>query len=108
MTEDDLLRSVLHLAKVTGWRAGHFRSVKTQRPDGTTRYLTPVQADGEGFPDLILLKGDRGIAWELKSKTGRVTAEQCVWIDAFKAVGFNSGILYPSDWDYIEKELTRD
>ena len=107
MTENDLLTSVLHLAKVTGWRTAHFRSVRTQRPDGSTRWLTPVQGDGVGFPDLILLRGDRGIAWELKSETGRVREEQMAWADAFRAAGFTAGIHKPSDWDYIEKELTR-
>ena len=108
MTENDLLTSVLHLARVTGWRVAHFRSVKTQRPDGSTRWLTPVQGDGVGFPDLILLRGSRGIAWELKSEKGKIRPEQADWMEAFAAVGFETGILFPSSWDYIEKELTRD
>ena len=107
MTENDLLTSVLHLAKVTGWRVAHFRSVKTQRPDGSTRWLTPVQGDGVGFPDLLMLKGDRGIAWELKSQRGRVPDEQYRWLAALKMVGFEVSVVRPSDWEYIEKELTR-
>ena len=107
VTEDDLLRAVLDLARIKGWRCAHFRSVKTQRPDGSTRWLTPVQGDGVGFPDLILLRGDRGIAWELKSDVGQGTDEQAEWLTAFKAAGLEARFVRPKDWDYIEKELTR-
>ena len=101
-SENDLLTSVLHLAKVTGWRTYHARPARTEKG-----WRTAVSGDGVGFPDLILLRGSRGIAWELKSGRNLPSGAQVDWLASFHAAGFNARIVRPSDWEYIEKELTR-
>jgi hypothetical protein len=99
MSEDELQTSVIKHAHFYGYRVAHFRSVRVTRKDGSTFWQTPVQADGEGFPDLILLKdGQRGLAWELKSEDGPVAKAQTNWLTAFKLAGFDARVVRPSDW----------
>jgi hypothetical protein len=47
--------------------------------------MTAVQGDGAGFPDLVLVRGDRLIFSELKTDTGRVSDNQRQWIEALEA-----------------------
>ena len=62
--ENQLLDAVLALAKVYGFRTVHWRAAKTAHG-----WRTPVQGDGKGWPDLLLVKGRRIIAAELKIGT---------------------------------------
>lgn len=103
--EDDFQDQVIALAQLLKWKVAHFRSVKVQRRDGTTYYQTPVQADGRGFPDLILCRGKRQIATELKSEGGTVTAEQQAWLDTFSLAGAETDVWRPRDWDRLEAML---
>ena len=93
MTEEQLLINVLAYAKVRAWRAAHFRPAKTAKG-----WRTAVQGDGKGYPDLLLLRGTRGVVIELKSMAGKVRTEQEEWLNAFAYVGFETYILRPSDW----------
>jgi hypothetical protein len=71
MTEAEFTDSILKWAKVYGWRRFHVR--------GNTRRL--IQGD-VGFPDLVLLKGDRLIFAELKVAKNKPTPEQAGWLSA--------------------------
>lgn len=94
MTEAELQDAVLEAAQQFGWLRAHFRPAKTKHG-----WRTPVQGDGKGFPDLLLVRGDRMIAAELKSDGGVVTAEQQAWIDAFGVVpGCEAYVWRPVDW----------
>jgi hypothetical protein len=75
--ERDFQRTVIDLARRTGWRVHHTRPALTQRG----RWLTPVQGD-VGFPDLVLCRPPRLIVAELKRVGGRLTAAQRGWLDA--------------------------
>jgi len=98
---------VITLAKLNGWKVAHFRPVKQQRKDGTTRYLTPVQADGAGFPDLILVRGERLIAAELKREVGKPpTDAQLDWLRAFASAKCEIAVWRPRDWDKLAEALT--
>jgi hypothetical protein len=81
ITEDEFQTQVISLAHMLGWKIAHFRGVRTQRKDGSVFYQTPVQADGKGFPDLVMVKGKRVIYAELKSMTGKLSQEQKEWLD---------------------------
>ncbi len=83
--EDELQTDTIRRAQGSGFLVAHFRPVKQLRRDGTTRYLTPVQADGKGFPDLMMLRDELAVVSELKAKTG-LSPEQEAWLDAFRAV----------------------
>ncbi len=95
---------VIQLAHVYGWKVAHFRGVRIQRANGSTYYQTPVQADGKGFPDLVLARGEHVIFAEVKSEKGRLAPEQQEWLDAL-AGGADVYVWRPSDWDEIEGVL---
>ena len=103
MREDHLQQQVIDLARLTGWKVAHFRPAKTERG-----WRTPVQGDGVGFPDLILIRGQRIIAAELKSDTGRTTLEQDDWLTLFHTAGAETYVWRPRDWDTIERLLKSD
>ena len=101
ITEDEFMRQVLELAKLRGWRTAHFRPARTK-----TGWRTAVSGDGKGFPDLILLRGNRMIVAELKVGNNTATPEQEAWIDAFAEVpGVLAFIWHPEDWPEIETVL---
>lgn len=103
-TESDFQRSVLDLARVFGWRSAHFRSVCVQRSDGSTRWQTPVQGDGAGLPDLVLVR-ERVVWVELKSDRGLISNEQKVWLEALRRAGQEVYVWRPKDWNEIVKCL---
>jgi hypothetical protein len=104
MTESELLNAVLDLARVFGWRTAHFRAALTRHG-----WRTPVQGDGAGFPDLVLVRGSRVIAIELKSDTGNLTDEQRIWLDALSDAGVLAVVWRPEHWrdGTIEHHLRR-
>lgn len=84
MLEEVLLARVLELAAWHGWRAAHFRPAQTRGG----RWLTAVQAQGKGYPDLTLAHGPAGrlVFAELKTERGRATPDQRLWLDQLGAV----------------------
>lgn len=96
---------VLELARLTGWHAAHFRSVRVQRRDGSVRYMTPVQADGAGYPDLHMVRGERSVFAELKAQHGKPSSEQEAWMEKLRATGHEVYLWRPSDRDAIEEVL---
>lgn len=103
-SEKEFQDQVIQLARLKRWRVAHFRPAKVQRADGTTYYETPVQADGAGFPDLILVR-DRLIAMELKVGSNEPSEAQMQWIEAMVEAGVPAFVLYPKDWRLIEEIL---
>lgn len=98
--EDDLLRDILKLCKILHLRTAHFRAART-----ANGWATPVQGDGKGFPDLVIVGG--GVLYrELKSNTGYPSQEQRAWISALGASGADVGVWRPRDWPHrIKAEL---
>jgi hypothetical protein len=82
MKESDLQNTVIEYAQLRGWKVAHFRSVRVQRKDGTVYYQTPVQADGEGYPDMCMARGNRLVFAELKSDNGIISPAQDAWLKA--------------------------
>ena len=81
-SERELQTAVLKLAKLHGWTAYHTFDSRRSAP---------------GFPDLILLRGERCLALELKSETGKATDEQLAWLRAFARVRFvDAAIVRPA------------
>lgn len=77
MTEQEFLRRVIDLAKMTGWRVAHFRPAMTAKGGWITRM------DGHyGFPDLVLVRPPRLLFAELKVGKNKVTTEQQEWLAA--------------------------
>lgn len=104
MTEKELMQSVIDMAQFRGWKVAHFRPAPTGRVDqnGKPIWVTPVQADGRGFPDLLMIRGPQALAVETKVQSpskGKITPEQQIWLDGLSHVlGITSFVWRPSDW----------
>ena len=81
MTERELQDAIIETAKLLGWRIMHTRPARTQ-----IGWRTPIEGHA-GFPDLVLLRPPRLIFAELKSKKGRLTQDQALWLNGFRASG---------------------
>ncbi len=99
-SEEVFTAKVIERAQGFGWRVAHFRPAKTARG-----WRTAVQGDGEGFPDLILVRGARIIAAELKVKLNQPTAKQQVWLHIFKQALAGGYLWKPRDWAQITEAL---
>ena len=95
------------LAHLYGWTVAGFRSVKVQRSDGSWYWVTPVQADGKGWPDKVLVRATRILFRELKTGKGRLTKEQRTWRDLLKLAGCDYAIWRPEDLPSIIEELRK-
>lgn len=114
MSEQELQDSIIELAPRLGWMVAHFRPGMTSRTytnkKGKTKnvWVTPVGADGSGFPDLVLSKPGRLIFAECKSDTGILSAEQIKWGNSLAGpVQWDYYIWRPADWQsgLIERML---
>jgi len=107
MKESEWQDDVIALAKLNGFTVAHFRPVRVQRRDGSVYYCTPVQGDGAGFPDLLMIRGERMLVAELKVGYNKPSLEQSAWLDAFRAAGVEAYVWYPKDWDEVQGKLER-
>lgn len=103
--ERDFLAQVIDLAHKTGWRAAHFRPAKTEKG-----WRTAVQADGAGWPDLVLVKPPNIIFAELKVGKGTLTEHQAGWLTVLRGSGSSPyiqvKIWFPEDWEEIKEILS--
>jgi hypothetical protein len=107
MNESQFMKNVIELAQRCGWKVAHFKTVCVRRDNGSFYYVTPVQADGAGWPDLVLARDERLIFAELKADKGTVSPEQTAWFEALQDAGQVVRIWKPKDWDNIVTELER-
>lgn len=107
MTEKELQIGVIDVARLFGWRVAHFRSVPVKRGVRVV-WETPVQADGVGFPDLVLVR-ERVLWVELKVGRNTLSPEQAAWLEALRAAGQEAVVWTEHQWDSgeIEAELRR-
>lgn len=107
-TESELQTKVIEIAHAFGWRVAHFRAARTQYG-----WRTPVQADGAGFPDLVLVHrgahpgAGRVLFRELKGAGRlRISADQAAWLDDLDAGGADVALWRPADWSSIVDVLS--
>jgi len=99
--EKELLNNVLELTKILHWRRAHFRPAMTKHG-----WRTPVQADGKGFPDLILVRPPRLVVVELKRDVGNPSVFQEAWLLGFRGIpGVEVYVWRPVDWNEIVRIL---
>lgn len=98
ISEAVFTKQVIDLARWNNWLCAHFRPAMTKRG----RWVTAVQGDGAGFPDIIALRGNRRIMAELKSIKGGVTTEQHKWLESARKANFEVYIWRPKDINEIE------
>jgi hypothetical protein len=88
--ERSFMQRVLEYLKLRGWTLIYHAYDSTRSPSG--------------FPDIIALRRDRGLALECKSQHGDVKRPQREWIAGFDAIpGFLGAVVRPSDWPWIEE-----
>lgn len=100
---------IVDLGRTLGWRVAHFKPVLASYPGARKQWMTPVAADGKGFPDLLLVR-ERVIAVEVKGDGDRLRSEQQAWLDAFGIAGIETFVWTPKQWGpagEIETELKR-
>jgi len=103
ISESEFTRLLIAVARGLGWRTAHFRPARLK----SGRWATPVQGDATGFPDLILVRGKRLLAIELKSRSGRLRPEQRDWLDALGLVpGVTCVVARPGDWPALMELLS--
>lgn len=103
MLESQLQSAVIELARRLGWRVAHFAPARIREG----RVITPVQADGAGFPDLVLARKGEVLFLELKRKGRVLRPEQQLWYDEINDLPDHTKRMYvvnATDWEtgYIE------
>lgn len=76
ISEEAFQKQIIDTAHLYGWKVAHFRKARTAHG-----WVTPVAADGKGFPDLILVHPGRCkiMAIEVKTDKGKLRPEQEAW-----------------------------
>ena len=103
ISEQAFSEQVYDLAARNKWRTYHARPGQT----GGGKWATQMQGD-VGFPDWVLVRGDRLIFAELKTDTGKVTDGQIEWLAVLNEVEQVTAQLWrPHDFDTIADLLAR-
>jgi hypothetical protein len=96
-SEASFQKQVLALAKLKGWRDYHTHDSRRS---------------AAGFPDLVLVRGERLIFAELKRDGGKPRPEQMEWLTALGGVGgivcghVQTFVWRPADWNRIVELLS--
>lgn len=87
---------VIELATILGWQVLHVRKSIGRRAGGRAWQTT---TSIKGWPDLFMWHPRHGVlARELKSDTGKVTAEQEEVLASLCAAGVDAGVWRPADF----------
>ena len=88
VSEREWQNLVISLAQGRGWK--HYHPPDNKPVNGR------IQKVVAGFPDLVLVKGDRLAFVELKRETGKVSPEQVDWLASLRATGAECYVWRPS------------
>lgn len=101
MTEKELLGAIVERARGLGWRVARFPKVPVKYDRQPVRWMTPVEADGKGWLDLLLVR-ERVLAVEVKARQDSydrvLPPEQQAWFDAWRIAGVRAFVWTPADW----------
>lgn len=90
ITEKQVQEAIVKAARLHNWHCYHTFDSRRSEP---------------GFPDLVLIRGDRCLVAEIKGPKGHVSPAQATWIDAFQKAGIEAYLLYPDDQDWFIEML---
>lgn len=103
LSEASFQQQVIDVALLKGWKWFHAPRAQHRTREGRV-YVENVTA---GWPDLTLVRGDRMVCMELKSRTGKATAAQIGWIVALNAIpGVEAFVARPADLALIVNLLS--
>lgn len=101
VTGKQLQATIIELARMYGWVVAHFPSV----PTNWGGYITPVAADGKGWPDLVLVR-ERVVFVEVKGHGDRLKPEQKQWQEWLRAAGAETYVWTAKELDSGEIAAT--
>ena len=91
---------VIALAKQHDWLVFHPLTAQKKGVWST------FQSGHKGYPDLTLARAEEGVLFaELKTETGKVSADQLRWRFELEQAGAEYHLWRPSDWDLIVGRL---
>lgn len=99
ITEQQWQSTVVDLLGALGYRHLHVR-----RTVGRGRKWTTA-TNLVGWPDLLAWRPGRCVAIELKSESGRATAEQLEVLASLAVAGIEGRVVRPSQWDALVEWL---
>lgn len=100
VSEADFMRQVTDLATLLGYVWCHFRPAMTSKG-----YRTPVSGPlGKGWPDLVLVRGERIIFAELKRDGAKPTPEQVDVLRTLAKTG-EAYVWQPKDFETVARLL---
>lgn len=105
VTERAWQAQVEGVARFGGWLAYHAPDNSPRRSRSGATYVQNVR---RGFPDLVLVRGRRLLAVELKTETGVVSPDQVAWLTALAGAGAEVAVWRPRDRAVMEDVLLRD
>ena len=91
MKERELQAMVKNIADLRGWEYYHTYDSRRSNP---------------GFPDVVMLRGERLIVAELKMQKKHPSDDQKRWLEKFKLTGVEVYLWRPSDIREIEEILS--
>ena len=91
VSEKAFMQSVIELARVTGWLCYHTHDSRRSQA---------------GFPDCVLVRGERLVCLELKTERGRLRPEQKVWLAALAKTEAEVCLVRPSQWESLVELLS--
>jgi hypothetical protein len=94
MTGKQLQRAAIQVCHARGFIVAHFTAAQVRQ--GV--FVTPIKADGKGFPDMIVAGHGRVFAIEVKGTNDYVKPEQREWLNRLEAGGVKTLVLTPSKW----------
>ena len=100
--EADFQKACIDAAHIYGWIVAHFRPART-----ATGWRTAVQADGAGFPDLVLVhhRQKRVLFVEVKAQAKYLSLDQKMWASALTSTRAEWDLWKPNDWERILRIL---
>ena len=96
MKEKELQAAVIEAMHRHGWLVAHFYTVPVRKGDATI-WMTPAQADGKGFPDIVAVR-ERMIMVELKIHPNKPSPEQENWGRRLAGAGVEIHLWTDRDW----------
>ena len=91
VSEKQFQADVVAFAKAHGWRL-IYHTYDSRRSE-------------HGFPDLVMIRGERIVVAELKVPPNTLTPAQALWLDAFRRAKVPAYCWTPADWPGIEEVL---
>lgn len=103
MSERQLMDAAIETAALHGWLWHHM-------PDEALAELAKARRweamPAPGFPDLVLLRGNRLLVVETKAQRGVVSPDQEAWLAAFRQVDVvDVAVWWPDDRDELVRVL---